>query len=149
MKALFALFLILVAAPALADVEDEIEALLKAQQQAWNAGDLEGYMDFFWKSDDLRFASGGIVTTGWDAVMESYQRRYGGADKMGKADFDLDEVKELSETHAIAFGSWEIDREEGDVEGLFTLLLEKRQGAWKITALHSSENALPLAVVSE
>lgn len=147
---IIAIFLAFLAAPAFAvDVEDEIRDLVKAQAEAWNEGDIEGFMELYWKSDDLRFASGAIVTYGWENTLDSYQRRYDTPEKMGKLKFKVRDVRELSGTHALVFGEWKLDRDFADLKGLFTLLFEKREEGWKIIADHTSEDALPMAVVSE
>jgi len=144
------LFLAFLAAPAWAeDAADEIKDLLKSQQEAWNDGDLQGFMDLYWKSDKLRFASGANVTYGWQDTLDSYQRRYNTPEKMGELKFKVEEVRVLSDSHALVFGEWRLDRDVADLKGLFTLLFEKREEGWKIIADHTSEDALPLPAFSE
>ncbi|MEM9943822.1 MAG: hypothetical protein AAF939_19830, partial [Planctomycetota bacterium] len=45
-----------------AKLQQDIEQFLKIQQQAWNQGDLEKFMESYWKSPDLTFSSGGKTT---------------------------------------------------------------------------------------
>ena len=54
----------------------EVLAVVRACQDGWNAGDLEGYMAGYWRSDELRFASGGTATLGWEATLARYQGTY-------------------------------------------------------------------------
>ena len=147
---IIAIFLAFLAVPVLAgEVEEEIRDLIKGQAEAWNEGDIEAFMGLYWNSDELRFASGAIVTYGWEDTLDSHQRRYNTPEKMGKLAFKIQEVRVLSVTHTLVFGEWRVDRDVADLKGLFTLLFEKREGGWKIIADHTSEDALPLAVVSE
>jgi hypothetical protein len=44
------------------DPSVEVRALLDTQAAAWNRGDIEGFMQGYWNSPELRFASGGNVT---------------------------------------------------------------------------------------
>jgi hypothetical protein len=42
-----------------------IRTLLENQSQAWNRGDLEGFMEGYWKNDSLRFIGKSGITYGW------------------------------------------------------------------------------------
>jgi hypothetical protein len=52
---------------------DDIRAVLDAQVQAWNRGDIEGFMDGYWRSDSLLFTSGGQVERGWTTTLKKYK----------------------------------------------------------------------------
>lgn len=130
----------LTAPPALAQesVEAGIESVLTAQQAAWNAGDIETFMQGYWDSPDLRFASGGSVTYGFDETLRAYRERYGGAEAMGRLSFtDLD-IEPLSDDAAMAFGRWRLDRKTDAPGGLFTLIFRKKDGDWVIVHDHTS-----------
>ncbi len=45
---------------------DTLDGILTRQADAWNRGDLEAFMEHYWKSDDLTFSSGGHVARGWE-----------------------------------------------------------------------------------
>ena len=131
------------------EAENEIKTLLDDQAEAWNARDITAFMEGYWKSDELRFASGGTVTYGWARTLENYQRGYPTPDKMGKLTFSELNIRVLSDTYALAFGRWDLKRRGGNLGGLFTLLFEKRPEGWRIVADHTSSDDLPVAVVSE
>ena len=111
-----------------------ITALLDAQDAAWNRGDIDGFMDGYWKSPQLRFASGGKVTRGWDETNARYHNTYGGPDTMGTLITDDYEIVLLSPDAAIAHGRWKLEGREGTPWGLYTLVLRKMGGAWKIVS---------------
>ncbi len=147
---LSALWLGLFVQPALAgEVGDDIKALMKVQSEAWNAGDITAFMEGYWKSNELRFASGGTVTYGWAETLANYENSYPTPEKMGKLTFSGLDIRVLSDTYALAFGRWDLGREGLDIGGLFTLLFEKRPEGWRIVADHTSSDDLPVAVVSE
>ncbi|MFN5288310.1 MAG: DUF4440 domain-containing protein, partial [Planctomyces sp.] len=52
-----------------------IRAVLTAQSQAWNRGDIPGFMQGYVRDETLRFASGGSVQRGWQQTLERYQKR--------------------------------------------------------------------------
>ncbi len=49
-------------------IRASVTAVLGAQVAAWNAGDIDQFMQTYWQSDELRFASGGTVKVGWEAA---------------------------------------------------------------------------------
>src|SRR5713101_9631898 len=63
--------------------EKEIDSVLAGQASAWNKGDIEGYMQGYWKSDSLLFTSGGNIQRGWKATLEKYRKNYSTKSKMG------------------------------------------------------------------
>lgn len=115
-----------------------MRALLDDQVTAWNRGDIEGFMAGYWQSDELRFASGGDVTFGWNATLERYRTRYPDRATMGTLSFVDIDVRTLGAEHASAFGRWVLEREADRPTGLFTLLLERRAEGWRIVHDHTS-----------
>ena len=118
--------------------EQQILAVLLAQQKAWNAGNIETYMQGYYKSDSLRFASGGNVSYGWQTTLDRYLEGYPDKAAMGKLTFSEIDIKMLSETSALVFGKWELKREADHPCGLFTLLFQKAPCGWRIVHDHTS-----------
>src|ERR1700694_1345827 len=56
--------------------EEGIKHLLVSQIEAWNNGNLQGFMAGYWHSPDLTFFSGTTVTKGWEPTLQRYQQRY-------------------------------------------------------------------------
>jgi len=118
-------------------------AVLAAQVEAWNRGDLEGYMAGYWKSPDLVFFSNGQETHGWQATLDRYRKRYQGAGKqMGKLDFPAMDVVTLGPEAALARGRWRLTMPDGkELTGMTTVILRKRPEGWRIVHDHSSADA--------
>jgi uncharacterized protein (TIGR02246 family) len=138
---------VLAAVAALASVvagEEPVAAtarsVLDAQVEAWNRGDLEGFMATYWRSPDLVFCSGSTVTRGWDETLARYRRRYQSEGReMGRLRFDGLEVIPLGADAALAHGAWRLHMTDGkQPNGLFTLLLRRIDGAWRIVHDHTS-----------
>ena len=123
-----------------ADVVTAARAVLDAQVEAWNRGDLEGFMAGYWRSPDLVFCSGATVTRGWDETLARYRKRYQSEGReMGRLRFDEIEVIPLAEDAALARGAWRLAMRDGrEPHGLFTLLLRRLDGAWRIVHDHTS-----------
>jgi ketosteroid isomerase-like protein len=114
--------------------EAAILALLEAQDVAWNEGDIEGFMAGYLRSPDLRFASGGNITRGWDETLARYKARYGTGAEMGTLTTSDHEIEILSADAAIAHGKWQLDWQGKQPWGLYTLVLRKVDGAWLIVS---------------
>ncbi len=116
----------------------EIRAVLMQQQDFWNRGDIKGYMKGYFKSDSLRFASGGHVSYGWQSTLDRYLKGYPDKETMGTLSFSNIDIKMLSESTAMVFGSWELQREKDHPHGLFTLIFKKTGCGWRIIHDHTS-----------
>jgi ketosteroid isomerase-like protein len=117
-----------------------VRAVLDKQVEAWNRGDLEGFMAGYWNSPDLVFQSGATLTRGWQATRERYRRRYQAEGKeMGRLRFQDLEVQVLSSDAAFIRGKWHLTMRDGsEPGGLFTLLARRIGGEWKIVHDHTS-----------
>jgi uncharacterized protein (TIGR02246 family) len=115
-------------------------SVLDAQVEAWNRGDLEGFMAGYWRSPDLVFCSGDTVTKGWDETLARYRKRYQSEGReMGRLRFDGIEVIPLGEDAALARGAWRLVMTDGkEPHGRFTLVLRRLDGAWRIVHDHTS-----------
>lgn len=116
----------------------EVDSVLAAQVEAWNRGDIAGYMDGYWKSDSLLFTSGSRVRRGWDETFEKYMASYDSREKMGTLSFSGLEYYRLGPEAAWVFGRWELERAGDRPGGVFTLLLRKFPGGWRVVHDHTS-----------
>ena len=111
-----------------------ITAVLQAQDEAWNRGDIPAFMASYWKSPNLRFASGDNVARGWDATLERYEKRYDTPEKMGQLITSDYEIELLSPDAAIAHGRWMLEVDGDNPSGLYTLVMRKIAGEWVIVS---------------
>ena len=125
-------------APAQVNEEKEIRKILALQTEAWNKGDIEGFMQTYWKSDSLMFIGKNGLKRGWQTTLENYKKSYPDKAAMGKLSFDLLELKQLSPDYYYVVGKWMLARTIGDLSGHFDILLRKIAGHWVIIADHSS-----------
>jgi len=118
--------------------EEEIKKLLTVQTECWNRGDIEGFMQTYWKSDSLMFIGKSGVHFGWQETLNNYKKSYPDTTAMGKLFFDILIVKKLSPEYYYVVGKWMLKRSIGDLSGHYDLLLRKIKGKWYIIADHSS-----------
>ena len=140
MKYIFIFFLASSALLSQAQSADEksIREILSDQTEAWNKGNLEDFMAGYWKSDSLLFIGKSGVNNGWQKTLENYQKGYPDTTAMGKLNFDLLELRQLSPEYFFVVGKWHLHRSIGNIGGHFSLLFNKINGKWKIVADHSS-----------
>ena len=112
--------------------------VLDAQVEAWNRGDIEGFMDGYLNSERLRFASGDQVHYGWQATLERYRNAYPNRAAMGTLAFEDLDVRVVGENRVLVFGRFKLVREADEPQGLFTLILERSQEGWRIVHDHTS-----------
>ena len=115
-----------------------IRKVMDDQSVAWNKGDIDGFMDGYWKSDKLTFISGTNVTRGWQPTLDRYKKGYDSREKMGVLKFSDLEFFILSKDAVIVLGSWELTREKDNPKGKFTLIFRKFKDDWRIVHDHTS-----------
>jgi uncharacterized protein (TIGR02246 family) len=116
-----------------------IQAVLTAQQVAWNKGDIPKFMDGYWNSPELTFAGGKGFTRGWAPVLARYQKSYADQAAMGKLDFSELEIRPLGPDAALVLGRWHLQRQAGDIGGIFTLVFQKFPQGWRIIHDHTTQ----------
>jgi len=115
-----------------------VEAVLRAQEEAWNRGDIDAFVDHYWKSDALTFSSGGKTTRGWTETLNRYRQRYPTPEKMGHLTMSKLETTPLGSGAALVLGEWNLARESEPLNGNFSLVLRKIGDRWLIIHDHTS-----------
>jgi ketosteroid isomerase-like protein len=140
MKKLITSFLLLFIACISLKAQDKqaIVKLMRDQQAAWSKGDLDGFMQGYWKSDSLMFIGKRGPTYGWQQTLENYKKGYPDNAAMGKLTFRIDKVELLGKRDAFVMGAWSLAREKDAPGGYFTLWFRKINGEWKIVCDHTS-----------
>jgi ketosteroid isomerase-like protein len=133
--------------PSLAATEEpvadpETRAVVKVlsdQEAAWNKGDLKGFMGGYWNSPELTFYSGRDKRKGWKETYERYQERYQKEGReMGKLAFSELLIERLSDTKMLVRGRWKLKLSDDTIDGLFSLIVEKKPEGWRIVHDHTS-----------
>ncbi len=117
---------------------DDIRAVMEAQQEAWNRGDIDAFMNGYWRSTETVFVSGDEVTRGWQTVLDRYKAKYSDREKMGTLTFSDLEIRPLGDDVAVALGRWELKRKIDNPHGRFTLVFRKTPEGWRIVHDHTS-----------
>ncbi|MBP7174180.1 MAG: nuclear transport factor 2 family protein [Cloacibacterium sp.] len=118
--------------------QKEILKNLSDSQTAWNNGDLEKFMEGYWKDDRLVFIGKSGKTYGWQKTLDNYKKSYPNKEKMGTLSFGDIEVQVINKEFAFVTGLWKLTRISDELKGYYSLLFRKIKGKWLIVADHSS-----------
>ena len=113
--------------------------MLAAQRDAWNRGDLDGYMAGYEHSGELVFTSGSKIRRGWQETYDKYRAKYGGdRATMGKLGFEILGVQALGADGAIVLGRWQLTETPAAGAGVFSVALRRMGAGWRIVHDHTS-----------
>ncbi|MCA6073887.1 YybH family protein [Fulvivirga sedimenti] len=115
-----------------------ISDVMTAQQNAWNKGNIEVFMEGYWKSDSLLFVGATGPIYGWQTTLTNYLERYPDRTSMGELNFEISEIRILEQDHARLLGKFHLKRTIGDVSGYFTLIFYRFPDGWKIISDQTS-----------
>lgn len=117
--------------------EQSIKAVMQMQEQAWNSGNVEKFMQGYWQSDSLMFIGNNGIKYGWQTTLENYKSSYPDKAAMGKLQFEIIKL-EVNNNAAYMLGKWNLVREADNPKGYFTLYWKKINDKWLITIDHTS-----------
>lgn len=116
---------------------EEIRKVMSLQENAWNEGNIEQFMQGYWKSDSLMFIGKNGIKYGWETTLDNYKTSYPDKTAMGKLNFEILKL-EVNNNTAYMLGKWELLRQEDTPNGYFTLYWKKVDSKWVITIDHTS-----------
>ncbi len=114
--------------------ELDILKVMKAQEVAWSNHDIDGFMEGYWKSDNLKFFGKNGVTYGWQQTLDNYKKGYPTKAHMGTLSFTIKDISKIKAGLYSVMGRFKLERSMGNAEGIFMILFKKINGQWKIIA---------------
>jgi beta-aspartyl-peptidase (threonine type) len=112
---------------------EAIREVLLRQQAAWNEHNLEEFMAGYWHAPDLAFVSGSDATSGWEATLERYRKRYQAEGReMGRLTFSDLDIEPRDGENAVVHGRWQVITTKETLAGRFTLTFRKLAEGWRI-----------------
>ena len=120
---------------------DDIRAVMKDSEAAWNHGDLETFASYYEDSPNTTFVGKQVTRGGVAAILERYRRSYPTREAMGTLRFSEIAVRPLDADYALVTGKFELDRTAaggGDTSGRYTLVMHRSAKGWRIIHDHTS-----------
>ena len=122
------------------DASSAIQSTMQAQTDAWNRGDVDGFMTAYKESDETTYI-GKQIAHGYEHIRARYKEHYTSPEAMGKLTFSDLNVRSLGENFAVVTGKFALARSAaagGPAQGVFSLVWEKTNQGWKIILDHTS-----------
>lgn len=116
----------------------DIMKVMKFQENAWNSGDIDAFMQGYLKSEELVFSGKSGPVYGWSATKKRYYISYPNTQVMGKLNFTVKKIRSVSSNTAFLIGEYYLKRTTKDGYGHFTLLWKKVNDKWLIISDHTS-----------
>ncbi len=120
-----------------ADFKAVVE-LFRAGSDAWNRGDVAGYLATYADTETVRWVSGGQMLVGRKAIAATFKERFPRAEGMGKLSLKNLQVDVLTPLDALAVGEWHQQLGGTERAGIFTVRLAKFPVGWRIVLDHAS-----------
>jgi uncharacterized protein (TIGR02246 family) len=121
------------------DAQQVYDVLLNMLDR-WNAHDIEGHLQVYWKSPELLVVVGSEQFNGWQQLHDSYLNGYPDRNAMGFIQPKRIQVRLLKPDLALALTWWSVSfpSSKQTVVGNSTMNLQKFDDGWKIVASHTS-----------
>jgi hypothetical protein len=118
--------------------KDAIAKVLRDQEKAWSAGNIEAFMEGYWKDEQLTFIGRSGVSYSWATTLSNYKKNYPDKAAMGILSFNIIELRPITKGAYYMIGKYTLKRAEDEPSGFFSLVWEKKNGNWVITSDHTS-----------
>lgn len=117
--------------------EITIIQIMEKQATAWNEGNIDGFMKYYWNDPQLTFVSKRGVSKGWQKVYDNYKISYPDKSAMGILTFGDLVIEAIGNKTIMVTGSWHLQKDE-EAGGWFTLIFKKIKKDWFIVYDHTS-----------
>ena len=113
--------------------KDEVLKCTSQMEKYWNKGDLENYMNYYWKSNSLTMQSSTARYYGWETINAMFVNMFQDENLRGKLKFSEIEIPSFSDDNAVVIGKFHLDYPNGqEREGYFTVVFKMFEDGWKI-----------------
>lgn len=117
----------------------ELAGILFKQQQAWNTGNLEAFMDGYSRDTGMQFITRRGVRKGWQATLNGYRKSYPNKDSMGELEFKIQQLEFLDDRGDVGHivGTWKLIRHNDTPGGHFSLITRREAQGHRIWIDHT------------
>jgi len=113
-------------------------AVLDAQAEAWNEGDLDAFLAGYAPITELVFAGPGDVRVGYEALVQRFRDRYSDRAAMGRLIFADTELEPQGADHVRVSGTWLLERSDDRPWGRYVLVMRRFTEGWRIVLDYTS-----------
>ncbi len=118
----------------------EVTDMLGAQAEAWNRGDMAGFLAAYRDDEQLTFFGSNGLRRGFEAISRGFAAGYPDAAARGRLQFELLEVRPLGPEHALVLGRFALERTQPQ-SGFFSLVVQRLPSGLRIVHDHTSADS--------
>lgn len=119
--------------------EKEVVKALEGQIKAWNKGDLETAMTFYWNSPEMLWVSKSGVERGYQEVLEVFRSDFTDSSTMGVYSYEPLHIEQVSPEAVYFVFRWKIELDGKHLMGgVSSQIWKKKDGRWVVTSEHAS-----------
>lgn len=118
----------------------QVNRALLRMVDRWNAHDIEGCLEAYWKSEDLVVVFDGQHFNGWQELPAYYLRDFHTRDEMGVLTPSRVQIRMARPDLAFAVTCWTVSfpTSKQVIVGIDTTYLQRFADGWKVISLHTS-----------
>lgn len=121
------------------DAVKEVKQALEGQISAWNKGDLETAMTFYWNSPEMLWISKNGTEKGYQEVYDMFLQDFTDRSKMGVYTYDPLYIEQVSKEAVYFVFRWKIELDgKRLMGGVSSQVWKKIGGRWVVTSEHAS-----------
>jgi len=121
------------------DAVQEVKKALEGQISAWNKGDLETAMTFYWNSPEMLWISKGGTEKGYQEVYDMFLQDFTDRSKMGNYSYEPLHIEQVSKDAVYFVFRWKIELDgKRLMGGVSSQVWKKLDGRWVVTSEHAS-----------
>jgi ketosteroid isomerase-like protein len=121
------------------DAVQEVKQALEGQIAAWNKGDLETAMTFYWNSPEMLWISKGGTEKGYQEVYDMFLQDFTDRSKMGVYSYEPLHIEQVSREAVFFVFRWKIELDgKRLMGGVSSQVWKKLNGRWVVTSEHAS-----------
>jgi hypothetical protein len=139
MKILFSLLSIFFFMFPSGDPQSQVKVALDEQVRAWNSGELEKAMAYYWNSTDMLWINRAGVSKGYQPVLEDYLKSYTDRSQMGTYSYTPLHIQTLSPELVYFVFKWKIEvKDKKPMGGVSSQIWKKINKSWVVVSEHAS-----------
>ncbi|WP_299825150.1 nuclear transport factor 2 family protein [uncultured Pontibacter sp.] len=121
------------------DAVQEVKQALEGQIEAWNKGDLEKAMTFYWNSPEMLWISKSGTEKGYQEVYDMFLQDFTDRSKMGVYTYEPLHIEQVSKEAVYFVFRWKIELDgKRLMGGVSSQVWKKVNGRWVVTSEHAS-----------
>ena len=121
------------------DAVQEVKKALEGQIAAWNKGDLETAMAFYWNSPEMLWISKNGTEKGYQEVYDMFLQDFADRSKMGMYTYEPLHIEQVSKEAVYFVFKWKIELDgKRLMGGVSSQVWKKIGGRWVVTSEHAS-----------